>query len=110
MEKNMIETTIAATVETTEAPKASKPAKVPSQRGRGRPAKISERAFMEVVNKSASVADVVSRFRSLREMDPVKAKAYVSIRAFNLRAKGCDVKTFPRGRKATLKATETPSL
>lgn len=68
-------------------------------RGRGRPALIGDRAFIEVHNKSESVDDIVNAFSTLREMDEVKARTYVSIRAWNLRNKGVELKLFPRGRK-----------
>ena len=70
-------------------------------RTRGRPALISNKAFIEVHNKSESVDDIVRAFSVLRKMDVDKARSYVSIRAWNLRNKGVELKLFPRGRKAS---------
>lgn len=70
-------------------------------RGRGRPSLVGEKPFIEVINKSKSVDDVVKAFAVLRKMDREDAKLYVSIRAFNLRAKGKRVKKFQRGRKSS---------
>jgi len=68
--------------------------------GRGRPATIGTKAFIEVWNKSPDVATVVKTFKRLQGLDATKAAQYCSIRAFNLRAKGHDVKLMQRGRKA----------
>lgn len=72
-----------------------------------RPVKISSKAFMEVYAKSDSPAQVISTFKVLREMEPSKAKSYVAIRAWNLRAKGFTMKLFPRGRHKSTSKIET---
>ena len=74
---------------------------VKSARGRGRPATVSDRAFIEVHAKSTSLDDIVGAFASLRSMEPKKARLYVSMRAATLRKKGNALKQFPRGRKST---------
>ncbi len=78
--------------------------KVTGKRSRGRPALINDKAFIEVHNKSESVDDIVTAFKTLRKMDAEKARVYVSIRAHNLRAAGHDLKMFKRGRKPSVVA------
>lgn len=82
-----------------------------AKRGRGRPATVSDKAFIEVHAKSASLDDVINAFSMLRAMEPKKARLYVSMRAAALRRKGNSLKTFPRGRKTTpeVEVTTTPT-
>ena len=65
---------------------------------RGRPALITDKAFVEVHKKSKSLSEIVQTFALLRAMPMDKAKLYVSMRSSALRKKRFELKMFPRGR------------
>lgn len=66
---------------------------------RGRKPIINQSEFISVLTIAKSPDDVISAFPALREMDPAKARTYVSMRAYHLRSKGVAITVFHRGRK-----------
>ncbi len=80
------------------------------KRPRGRPANVTDKAFMEVHAKAKNVDDVVKAFKILREMEPKKAKLYVSMRSASLRKNGHNLKLFPRGKRKSAPVVVTPPV
>ncbi len=89
------------------------PSKVKTKKGksqgRGRPATVTDKAFIEVHAKSESLDDIIKTFKALREMDPKKARLYVTMRSASLRKKGVELKQFPRGRKPSKQTEVLPT-
>jgi len=85
---NNQEPTIEVELETTEV---ATPVAYTVKRGRGRPAKVAKQIFIDVWNSSENLNDVAATLG----MPPTS----VSVKASNLRKKGCDLKLFTRGRK-----------
>lgn len=90
--------------------KSTKKATTPkSDRGPGRPANVTEKAFLELWNNASNLDEVAVALSSqarFQGRDHTAVKLYASMRATQLRKKlrasGSDLKAFPRGaRKAT---------
>lgn len=74
----------------------------------GRPSLIKTDAFIAVANKSDTPEALIQSLAGLREYAErngmKKAKQYVAMRAWSLRAKGVEIKTFASGKKSTKQA------
>lgn len=100
--ENTIETpTVEAVVG--DVPKALKKAKAKGGKV-GRPSLIKTDAFIAVANKSETPEALIQGLSGLREYAErngmKKAKQYVAMRAWSLRAKGVEIKTFASGKKS----------